>query len=1045
MRRVLLFIVLAVALGVGWILFRTEDATNDSIDVPSAPRVESQAGTAPERPSEPNITERTSVGGPVETKPAIPTAFTAALGSVVGRVLEHDGTPMADFPIDLVNAELATLIPSQADWFEKPDFDLGLDTRSTRTDAAGRFRFDGVHPQSYSLFHLGTGTTRAKWDVCPGAPNPGATFDVGDLKLDRFAILIGRVVGADQQPIAGAAVRASRLPFDFYKFGLDRVVPGCAVTFQMPGTTAWETYVLPPIAHRVFRMVRELEGPATTTAEDGTYRIEGVPLGDVTVIAEKQDFVLGYRGPIKTSDGGEKKVGDVTLEPGQTLVGTVVDGSDAGVEGATVLAGPLFPFFPVAIVSPLGSSRADGSFRGAGFHEGAHVVAAKRREACVFHVKGDIEPGVDEPVIRVDDTTSLRVRVLDPEQKPLTDARIFVQPASEFAEVVLFEPPLDTSGRTKRGPDDTLEVSGLSRRKFNVYAKRDGFSIGKTECDLTQGPATCEIRLETERVASVRVIAAGSGDPIEHAMVMVLDKIDEDDAPGSMLPVAPIAWARTDESGIAVLKGLKEGEQGVRVVHPAYAQGDARVIAPGPPVLVELRAGGSIRGRVVKNGVPIGEGYVVAAVNVEHFLDVLPRMTLASSSDGAYAFERLPAGTYLLKAAKDLEAMSAEMQGANVGNPAALGLGDSLSGILGGFGAVRVSSDAEGAEDDVEPEGEEAAQAEPEESPEVKVRADVGDHDGTESQYSAVVREGQETWLEIDVSRLPGDFEKARLSGGVAVNGAPYSGLQVAISSSSTGAERATTTDAAGRFDFGEVAAGANVLRVMKKNGDAISYLATQKLDLAANEIRSLDVRVEAGYVEGRVRAAKDSAPLENARARLVPLTAKDQADFEGCFLMEASGIDGRFRFDIVPEGRYRIELLREGYSSAKVGPFEVPKRGAPSPIDAKLTECVRVRGTVELPTAGPIPPQMIFVHFPGVSEIDFSGFVFADPKTHAFVAENVAPGEYDVNVHAEGYELLPVHLSVPVNGLDNCVLRPQLAPVPIPIPKVEGKPKSDG
>ena len=91
--------------------------------------------------------------------------------------------------------------------------------------------------------------------------------------------------------------------------------------------------------------------------------------------------------------------------------------------------------------------------------------------------------------------------------------------------------------------------------------------------------------------------------------------------------------------------------------------------------------------------------------------------------------------------------------------------------------------------------------------------------------YRAVVTEGQETWLEIDLARLPGDFPMARLEGVVRVNGVRTADLMIRADHQGGGAAKAERSDAVGRFDLGEVPAGDLRVRVSKGRSDIASDL----------------------------------------------------------------------------------------------------------------------------------------------------------------------------------------------------------------------------
>lgn len=1041
MRRASFVVVAALVVAAVVYLLQSDSG---SVEIDATNR--STAVESPQEPAlEPEAVPPTNLREEVRTPRAPgepPAEYLAALGAITGRVVDAQRNAMADFSVELLGAPLETLVPIQDSWLEKPDFDLTLDRRETKTDATGRFRIERVEPAAYHLFRLGGGTNREKWDLCAGQPEPGRIVDVGDLVLDEYAVITGRVLDAAGKPLAGARVRASQLPGEFFKFGGDRLVRGSAVAFQVPGESEWQVYDLPPV---LFRLLDMLPYRVAESEADGSFRIEGVPLGMISVVADAPQSLPALRSPVNTGGGGEKAVGDLRLAAAETLSGRVIDGAEKPVAKARVYAGPVLPFFPVALLSPLPPTGEDGGFSGDGFSEDSHVVAARRAEAVEFTVEEDVVPGIDEPTLRVDDTTTLTVRVKDAAGESIRAPRVFVQPKNELSDATFLQPPLDTASRTSYAEDGSIEVAGLSRAKFIVFAKKDGFAIGKSEVDLSAGPASVEIALEPERIGSVRVVAKATGRPIEHALVLALDR--EDGESPSPIPIAPIAMERTDENGLVVLKGLDEGRQFVRAMHPGYAAIDGElVVGAGGVLVLELPQGGTLKGVIRRDGAPIAESHVVLAFMEQDSFTAMPRLTRANAGDGVYEFTRLPEGPYFVQAGKDFESLMMSMFG---GPTSTMGAGDPFSlGFLSAM-SLRGSSSVRVENREVE---EEASRDEGHEGDDDGIRVTTSTRapnsapDGAEAPdfepgYRTAVKEGQVTTLDLDLARLPGDFPKARLSGIVFVNGAPRGDLMVHAAHRQGGSGKTERTIENGRFDLGEVPAGELDVRVSHGKAEQIAHLAVARVTLEANETRSLDLRVEAGRLEGSVRAASDGRPLSEARVRLLPLDAKGATNYEGCFLAEATGSDGRFHFEMVPEGDYKIEVTRSGFSAAATEKLRVPSRGFGPRSDLALIETVPVRGRVELPP-GVEAPEALFVHFPSKAEIDFSGFVFVDPKSREFAIESVAPGEYEVNVYGARADLAPVKIHVPVNGLPNCILRPELR---VPEPAVPTPPKTDG
>jgi hypothetical protein len=1033
MRRFMLFAALVVVAGLAIVLLRDEPPADRGLELPDTPSAP-LAGESHDAPEVDVTTRAVAESSPDPTAndddDPRPASFVAALGAVTGRVVDRDGSPIGDFPVDLVGGYVGSLLPAQSEWLDLPEVDFKLERLVSRTDAQGRFRIERVDPDGYYLFELGRGTPRRKIDLCPGVPDRAEVLDVGDLKLDAFAVLVGRVVDDQKKPIAGASVKAIALPAELSSFGLHRVRRGAVVAFKEPSATEWRTFDLPPIVNPLLELMFAVE---TTSGEDGTFRLEGVPLSGVSVVAEIDGRVESLRGPFGMPDGGEREVGDFVLERGESLDVRVVGGDDEGVAGAKVLAGPILSIFPVALLLPRGETNAEGEIAVEGLTTERHLVAARRKEGVTWVIEGPVDPGVDEPLLRVDDLTSLLVRVADGAGERLAGARVRLQKKSEMSSFPLLEPPLVTAGRTSES-DEGIRVEGLSCAEYVVTAKLDGFAASQQDVDLRQGTATLDFALAREQVATVRVIAQATREPVEHAYVLVRAKDDDEIIP---LPIAPLAAGRTDRDGLIALRGLDAGAHGIDVVHPAFAPQRLPLTVPGEPLLVELRGGGRLHGRVLRDGEPIGEPYLVAATFDGESLDVMPRITRVDPSDSTYSFSRLPEGTYEVHTLKDLESLNALSSGSFFGSS------DAPFMMFAGAEPPAMEPQQE-VELEVDPFVDAPATA-PEASPtrgSGGVTVQVGnapprvhrEESGPpiDTAVRVFVREGGEALLDVDVARLPGATPRGRVAGTVYVNGAPRGDLLV-TGQHGSGTSRDSRTDALGRFDLGELPEGKVDVTVLRAaTTEERSELHSERIELAAGESRRLELRVEAGSVKGDVRSAKDGRPLGDATVQLI--RTPDPGDSGGVPSPRAlsriavvTRADGTFEAPLLPAGKYQIEAVALRFAKARVQDVVVPRRGSPPPVRLALLEAVRVEGRVALPPDD--ESRMMFVHLRPLEQslgFDFTGIAFVDPATKAFTVDGLAPGEYLAHVGGERGDYEPHPLSVPPQGLSNVVLTMQ-------------------
>lgn len=170
--------------------------------------------------------------------------------------------------------------------------------RETTTDASGAFAVDELWPEG-------------KFDVAatlegyaPATLHLVSPSDRLEIVMSRAFTLEGRVRGPDFEPIADAVIRSLLMT---------RAQPGEASSSQLI---------------------------ATRSHSDGSFRLEGLVEGQWLLGARAEGFANGRVGPLTIEPGSDASGIEMTLEPLRRARGRVVDGSGAGVTGATVVAAP---------------------------------------------------------------------------------------------------------------------------------------------------------------------------------------------------------------------------------------------------------------------------------------------------------------------------------------------------------------------------------------------------------------------------------------------------------------------------------------------------------------------------------------------------------------------------------------------------------------------------------------------------------------------------------------------------------------------------------
>ncbi len=980
-----------VVVGGVFVLLLQQSERSDAVEIEAPEMVAVESDAAPA--ALPVTREVTAADAVAEAPPAAsgaPESYRKSLGGIVGRVVEPDGTPVPAMHVDLLVASMEDFMAPTASWFDTPpDFDLVKG--STVTDDNGRFRFSEMTCRAAQLLGLDLGGPRAKVRFIDRQPNPGEVVDLGDIPLDAYAIFTGKVVDEQQKPIAGARVRATNLPGVIFSFGAADIRPGFSVAFKDDMRGGWRVVSIPSW---MMRIIERFPIPATTTDSEGRFRLEGVPLGQATVVIDEDEFVTLVKTPVPTGPaGGEKDLGTLVMDDGETLVGKVVDGDDVPIANASVMAGPRIELAPAGILFPVAKTKADGTFSARGLRDSDHVVAARPEGAFDWTVATDVVPGIDEPVIKIGTTHSLIVRVIDPSGTILKKPKLLMQPLTFAPMHPLIVPPLPIEKRISHREDGAVVVAGLEPREYAVLAKAEGFAVGRGQADLSKGPTEVLVQVEAESMQAFTVVAKGTKRPVEWALIGAYDPNSADRA----LRRVPVMSNRTAQDGTAKLGGLTPGAYKAQIAHPAFADATVDFSVPGPPLIVEMSEGGSVKGKVREGGQPADPARFVSVFlpREEDFPHV--RVT---DPDGSFEIKNLVPGDY---------------RGVILRRFADKSLGDFAANLEGMM---------------------------------------------PEQMFEFTIVEGQVTTVDVDLLGGDADGPTGTIRGRIVLNGAPGAGLAVsARPEGDFRGRRAVETDQNGTFELAKVKAGPVLIEVRKgaSAGNLLfGRLANRSLTVTANETAEADFDIRTGSIRGRVVVENNGAPVAGAEVRLradEPPPAQSAVDAAtekaksavdgarrppgpmaqpGARMQTVSTADGSFEFEFVPSAKYRVDVRRDGLASASVSGIDVPYGGSPPPVIVKLVAGVDAKGTLELP-ADLAQAPFAFVEFRQQGDAGARAGGGVRKETKAFEVHGLVPGKYDVRVFVPEVQFETLQVEVPQNGLDGYVLRPQRKPAAPP------------
>lgn len=813
-----------------------------------------------------------------------PESYTRFLSGVIGRIVDVDATPVPGMKVEALAVNIQDFLATgMSSLFsgEPPVFDEVKG--AAETDEDGRFRFAGLEPRGVYVLAIDQGGPRSTVRFLDDAPNPGEVVDLGDIMLDPFVVFTGRVVDEERRPVAGARVRATNLPSILFNFGVQDLRPGFSVAFQEDLRSGWR---VAPIPLWATRLVDRFPIPTTRTEPDGTFRLEGVPIGMVTVLVDASDLLSLVHGPVPSGNGGERALGDLVLRFGETLTGVVLDQDDVPIPDVEILAGAQIEVAPAALLVPGGRTDASGRFAIKGLRDVEHAVAARKEGAAQWHVVTDVVPGFDEAEIRIGSTYQLEVTVLDPDGGVVSRPDLAVQKKDRLPLHPLLSPPIDLARRLSVREDGTLVISDLDPSRYQVLAKKDGYAVTSMEVDLREGSGEAQLVLERELVTGVTVVSKVGGDPVHWASVGVFP------AEGSREERRiPLYTRRTDENGFAELAALLPGDYYLAVFHPGFAEARERITVPGAPAMIELLQGGAIEGVVREGNRPPAEQRFIAVTirGQENF----PRFSVSTEESGEFSITHLEPGDYTVVVMRRF---------------ANQGIGDMVSGI---------------------------EQYQPERFVEATVRegevtrldidlVDVGE-DGPKAKLRGRITLNGGPGASLAVEHRPNGSWRGRKSAVTDEFGRFDMGEVLA----GEGSLRIRQPGQAGRFLFGQ--------------------LATRALTLAEDEVREEVFEIRTGRLVGRVLADRDGQPLGMTEL-VLNQDGDDSPWSDGTRMQTAAGKDGAFEFDLVPGGTYRLRARRQGFADANVTGIRVPDAGTAAPVEVRMVTGETVSGTVVLP-----------------------------------------------------------------------------------------------
>ena len=534
----------------------------------------------------------------------MPSSFREALVGYQGRVIDGFGKPLPGKAINMYSLNSLDLLG---------EFDLAPST--ARSEEDGTFCIEDIDPRGYCLLQVAGEGIRLV-DI---QPNPGEIADIGDVVIETGNVLAGWVQDGEDNPLGGVRIRATQLPPMIFNFAVQDMRKGCSILFEKDPLFDKKSILdLPDV---FFQLLDKLPFPSTITAGDGSFRLEALPSGPVTLVADKQGYVPKIMGTMVSAKKNEHEVMTIILEHGLFLKGRVLDNLGRPVPGAEIRVGLSSgnPYFSV-LQHPVTTDE-EGVFTARGDFSNLIHVAVRRGPGDPWFFPDPFFHDDSEALFHLPSTTDLQVIT------GVENANVKIR---ENAFQNIFIP----------FPFHELEsFNGLLPGLYEVQVTAPGYSSAYETFALTDRAIVKEVALEQAFEAELHVTAGQGGIPLARADVFAMPE-------GSDLfkEMSKLIQCRTDETGLAVLRNVAPERYRVTVSHPGYALFTTVLDMPcKAEIEVPMEAGGIFEGKISLQG---SFTLILESLVGDGYPEFLALRLFATDPDGTFRVANLHPGTW---------------------------------------------------------------------------------------------------------------------------------------------------------------------------------------------------------------------------------------------------------------------------------------------------------------------------------------------------------------------------------------------------------------
>lgn len=540
-------------------------------------------------------------------------SYLAALGGLTGRLVwEKSEEPLAGVEVAAIEARADLVVPTVEQVFElvgSPN-PLRFGPRA-RTDKDGRFTLRGVHARAIHLLGIGLKTETAAVRFVARAPQPGETVDLGDIEILRRGTLTGVVQDRNGKPIGGVRVRGLDIPQVAFQFGIGDFRSDGLVMATLPGGASGAAMVL-PMPKWLPEVDRLLPFAETTTRSDGSFTLEGVRAGQVTVLAQKDGEVPVFRATRVRAEK-ERKVGTLRFARGSAVTLRFVDTAGKPVTTARVAGGRMFTMAPFGLTAKPQQVDDKGVGVVKGLPRGKVYVVWQRRPGATWQSVGPLRDG-DTRTIKLPAIREAIVRVVDQKGKAVEAKGLQVKVSRSFRGVLdmmpipgLLPTIRDPDVRPVDGEPGVFRVRGVSAGQYRVIARAEGYAVGAAELDIKKDKPEAEVAVKLVRgVTSDFLVVDAKRKPVAGAHVYWNARRG---TPASFKGARakariPVVLGQTDEEGKLRVDTVPLGATRFVARHPAHSVVSVSNVKTqiGKPLVIQLAPLGALEITVTERG-----------------------------------------------------------------------------------------------------------------------------------------------------------------------------------------------------------------------------------------------------------------------------------------------------------------------------------------------------------------------------------------------------------------------------------------------------------